>query len=205
MSDWTCSRCGWVNRPISAQCLSCGAAADGPPSFAEIEGEPATTIETHAAPDLPRDWTATRGLLRGMAFGAVAGVAATALWYGVVAITQYEIAFVAIGVGWLVGSGAVFGARGRGSIWLAAASVGLTLAALGTSQYLIVYHWMTEEFAVALDLFQSPDLILSVIIETLQADPASLLFWGLALVYAGYIPIKAVQPVGDPVATPVPA
>jgi hypothetical protein len=142
----------------------------------------------------PMPWFRTDGLLGGLAVAALAAIVASVGWYAVVAFSSYQIAFVAILVGWVIGSGAVLGARGRGSLWLCAASVLLTLVALTLSEYFIAYHFITQESGFAFELLQSPLLIIELVIEIIAADPVTLLFWAVALGAAAWVPFKAIGP-----------
>jgi hypothetical protein len=54
-------------------------------------------------------------LLRAGAFGLAAALAGAALYYAVIAITDYEIGLVAIAIGYMVGYAVRAGARGRGA------------------------------------------------------------------------------------------
>jgi hypothetical protein len=203
MADWRCSRCSWVNRDWQGECHSCGATreegaqelaaradvrADGTslvvPAPAGATNPGATTA---APPGVP-------GLLGGLAAGALAGALGTAIWYAVVVVTEYEIGFIAVVVGWLVGTAVVFGARQRVSIPLVAASGLLTLAALSVSQYLIVYHVLTQAIGFPLGLLEAPELIIELAVESIRADPVTLLFWGIALFQAVYIPFRQMRP-----------
>ena len=135
--------------------------------------------------------------LLGGAFGALVGaVAATVLWYGVVAVTQWQIGLVAIVVGWIVGRAAVFGAGGRGSIPLAAVSVIFTVAALAVSEYLIVHHFVSQAFGpeVTGSVIQPIAFMVEVVIESITADPLTLLFWAIAVFQAVAIPWAAMKP-----------
>jgi hypothetical protein len=147
--------------------------------------------QTMATVEMRRSWFTSEGLARGSVFAAIAALVASALWYAVVAISEYQIAFVAIGVGWVVGTAAVLGARGRGSIPLSAVSGVLTLAALFVSEYLIDYHYITQ-IVGPMDLIQPPDLVIALVIDSLSADPATLLFWAFALAAAVWLPFKAI-------------
>jgi hypothetical protein len=179
----------------------------------------APTPPTHSTPGSPELVTAeplpnlpgqppvapftTRGLVGGLAVAVVAAVLATAIWYAVVAFSSYQIGFVAVAVGWVIGTGAVLGARGRGSIWLSAISVLLTIISLGVSEYLIAYHFVTEEIGFDVGLIQPVDVMLSIILEVIVADPLTLVFWGFAVVAAAYVPFKQIRPEAEP-SWPVP-
>lgn len=66
----------------------------------------------------------------------------------------------------------------------------LTLVALVVSEYLIVAHFVGQQLAEGetLQLLQPPDSVVTVVAESLQADPVTLVFWGIALFQAVVIP-----------------
>jgi hypothetical protein len=138
-----------------------------------------------------RTWFTAEGLGRGIVFAAIAAVVAGALWYAVVAISEYQIAFVAAAVGWVIGTAAVRGAGGRGSIPLSAVSAFLTLSALFVGEYLINYHYITQLLG-PIELMQPPEVVFAIVVDSLSADPATLLFWAFALAAAVWIPFKAI-------------
>src|SRR5687768_29010 len=82
--------------------------------------------QTEAAILRPAEPFGVAGLPMGIVGAVVAAILASAIWYAVVALTSFQISYVAAAVGWLVGTGAVFAARGRGSVWLAGVSVVVT-------------------------------------------------------------------------------
>ena len=67
-----------------------------------------------------------RVLLRAALFGLGAAIAGAAVYYGVIAITSFEIGIVAILIGWMVGRAVRAGARGRGGRRLQVLAVALT-------------------------------------------------------------------------------
>lgn len=133
-------------------------------------------------------------LLGGFLGALVGAIVATGLWYAVVALSGWQIGLVAIVVGWIVGRAAVFGA-GRGSIPLVAVSVVFTLLALVVSEYLIVYHLITQEFGTegVISVIQPLDFVVTVVVESIQLDPITLLFWAIALFQAVVIPLGAMR------------
>jgi hypothetical protein len=149
-----------------------------------------------APPQAARRQPATAtNVVGGFLGGLVAAVLATAVWYGVVVVTQYQIGLVAIAVGFIVGYGVVLGANRRGSVVLVPISVILTLLALVASEYLIVAHFVGQEFAaegLSIDVLQPPDFIIGVVTDSLQADPLTLAFWAIALFQAFAIPSRAI-------------
>ena len=53
----------------------------------------------------PQQPASTSDIIGGLLAGIVAAVLATGIWYGVVAVTQYQVGLVAIAVGFVVGTG----------------------------------------------------------------------------------------------------
>jgi hypothetical protein len=117
--------------------------------------------------------------------GLAAAVVGTLVWYGVVIITKYQAGFIAVGVGWLIAMGVVFGSgRKRGPV-LQAISVAITLAALVVSEYLIVRHFavelLAEEGITGLPLFLPLDLMVDLVVTSIGENLISLVFWAIAL------------------------
>ena len=136
MNDWVCGNCKSINRASANSCFSCGGAREivaaseprpiggvsGPPSIlAAADGgvgvaalgsplDPGTMVGGAAVSvaDATRNQPAsTSNIIGGLLAGIVAAVLATGIWYGVVAVSQYQVGLVAI-----VGSfvlGLVFG------------------------------------------------------------------------------------------------
>ncbi len=222
MNDWVCGNCKSINRPSANSCYSCGGAREivaapdprsAPPTAASADAlgigaagvsslggpatpgasvpAPATDLSTAAAtPPRPASMS---DILGGFLAGLVAAVLASAVWYGVVAVSHFQVGIVAIAVGFLVGQGVVLGARRRGSIALVAISVVLTLLALVVSEYLIIAHFVGQELGIQVELLQPPDFVASVVAESVQADPLTLVFWAIALFQAFVIPFRLVR------------
>jgi hypothetical protein len=170
-----------------AAALSGAAAAAG-----EMGGMPvADVVMPEPKPALP---AGPANLLGGVLGGAIGAVLATGLWYGVVAVTNWQVGIVAIAVGFVVGQGVLFGAAGRGSILLVPVSVAFTLLALVVSEYLIVYNFVVQEFGSAgmIDIVQPPDFVIEIVMESVTADPLTLVFWAIAGYQAVMIPMRSV-------------
>jgi hypothetical protein len=148
--------------------------------------------ETIAVPAVAPAGPATvADLLGGLLAGVVAAILATAIWYGVVVATHFQVGIVAIAVGFIVGQGVVLGARRRTSIVLVPISIVLTLLALVLSEYLIVAHFASQELGYAVDVVQPPDFVISVVADSVGADPLTLVFWAIALFQAFVIPWRS--------------
>ena len=222
MNEWVCGNCKSINRAAAGSCYSCGGSkatvAAPPPAQAPtlstavtgIAAPDGLTVATPTTPTTVAAPTAVPGLagafdpgvpptpaslsdvLGGLLAGLLAAVLATAIWYGVVALTSYQLGIVAIAVGFVVGQGVVLGARRHASIALPVISVVLTLLALAISEYLIVAYFVGQELGVPIDIVQPPDFVVSVITDSLAADPLTLAFWAIALFQAVAIPWRAI-------------
>jgi hypothetical protein len=131
--------------------------------------------------------TESPNLVGAVLAGLAAAVVACLIWYGVVAISNYQIGFLAVGVGWLIGLGVGFGAGRKRGPTLQAISVGITLVAMVFSEYLIVRHFVVEalvEVGSTISLFLPLDLMVELVVESIKSDPLTLLFWAIALWFA---------------------
>jgi hypothetical protein len=201
MGSWICEECNWANPDTVTECRSCGTPhqvdRSTPPEWAARPawGTPSGTGDAATRP------SGMSGVLGGLALGTGAAIIAAIAWYLVVALSQTQIAFVAVLIGWLVGNAVVWGARGRVSVPLLVASPLLTLLALAVSEYLIIYHLVTQELGLVADLLQPLDVMIEIVIESVTADPVTLLFWAIALAYAAWIPFRAMREQVPPGAT----
>lgn len=154
---------GKKNSPPISVCATC---AD--------DMERAIRVETEA-PNL------AGGLVAGLAAAAVASL----IWYGVVAITEYQLGLVALLVGWLVGKAVMLGAGGKRGISLQLMSVGITLPAMVLGEYFIVRHFIVEALKAngesGFRLFLPVADMFEVVLEGIRIEPTTLLFWALAL------------------------
>jgi hypothetical protein len=67
---------------------------------------------------------------RALIFGLIGAAVGSGIYYGVLALTGYEIGLIAIVVGWLVGKGVSTGANHRGGWLYQALAIGLTYVAI---------------------------------------------------------------------------
>jgi hypothetical protein len=218
MSDWVCGRCKSINRERSATCYSCGGirgaiqletSAVAAPAVAATPEAAATfasgiPIAEVAAPT-PAVPATTGDLLGGVVGGAIGAVLATGLWYGVVAITNFQVGIVAIAVGFIVAQGVVLGAGRHPSILLVPISLAFTLVSLVVSEYLIANHFYNAAVAeIAAEMGLSvgevseiaalggvPTTPLELVRFSLESDPITLLFWAIAGWEAFVIPMRA--------------
>ena len=222
MSDWVCGRCKSINRDRSAACYSCGGIrgaiqleTPSAPAATAPEAGAATfasgiPIAEVAAPAPAADEPATMGdLAGGIIGGAIGAVLATALWYGVVTVTHWQIGWVAVAVGFVVAQGVVLGAGRHPSIMLVPVSIVFTLVALVVSEYFIArflineglaefqsllgttgYEGMEMDYAAFLDWFRTATPV-DIVRSSIESDPLTLLFWAIAGGEAFIIPMRA--------------
>jgi hypothetical protein len=229
VSDWVCGRCKSINRERAATCYSWGgvrgaiqlpvsataapssaigtasaAVADGPAPEAAASFASGIPIAEVAAPT-PAEPATMGDLAGGVIGGAIGAVLATALWYGVVAITNWQIGIVAIAVGFIVGQGVVFGAGRHPSVLLVPISLAFTLVALVVSEYLIANHFygvavaeIAAEMGMSVDevnevagLAGLPTTPIELVRFSLESEPITLLFWAIAGWEAFVIPMRA--------------
>jgi hypothetical protein len=130
----------------------------------------------------------------GILVGVGAALIASLVWYAVVVGTQYEVGFVAIGVGWLVAQAVMVGAGRKRGASLQLVSVGITLLAMTIGEYFILHHFLVlalaekgmEDVPLLLPLSAAADLVGSGLLD----DPLTLIFWAIAIYAAFRLPAK---------------
>jgi hypothetical protein len=217
MSDWVCGRCKSINRERSATCYSCGGIRGAIQLETTTAAAPAAAIPEAAAtfasgipiaevaaqpPAVP---ATTGDLVGGVVGGAIGAVLASGLWYGVVAMTNWQVGIIAVAVGFIVGQGVVLGAGRHPSILLVPISLAFTVVSLVVSEYLIANHFYTTAVAeIAAEMGISvgevadiaalagvPTTPLELVRFSLESDPITLLFWAIAGWEAFVIPMRA--------------
>lgn len=121
-------------------------------------------------------------LLGGVAAGAISGL----LWFLFVIVTKREFGLIAIGVGWLIGTGVYLGSGRKRGFHLQLLSVLFTLATLLTANYFVLYRLLQGEIGVGLN-----KLPLSVVTELFiesVISPIGLLIWAIGLYVAFRVP-----------------
>lgn len=129
--DRQCARCG--NRIVGPYFVILG--QDHCPPCKEVR-------ETEPSPE-PR----FRDLCRAFLFGTGAAALGTMLYYGILALTGYELGLIAIAVGWLVGAAVKRGGRGMGGWKLQVIAVGLTYFSIVSSYIPVMVKAAIEQSA----------------------------------------------------------
>jgi hypothetical protein len=127
-----------------------------------------------------------------LAVGLGAALVSALAWYLVVVLTSYQLGLIAIGVGFLVGTGVVAGSGGRRGLMLQAMAVTITLVAMVAAEFLIARHFavaaLASEGTVGVPWLLPPGLMVSLVIDSLRQDPLTLVFWAIALWTAFRLP-----------------
>lgn len=128
---------------------------------------------------------AEQNMVGGFLAGAVAALVGAGAWALVTVLTGYQIGFMAIGVGFLVGLAVQFGGKGINKIF---GVMGAALALIGCllGNFFTVVHFVAE--AEGLGFFDTLTRISPAAIPELMSitfSPMDLVFYGIA-VYEGF-------------------
>ena len=168
------------------------------------------------ADDLRRQQTEGANMPRALVFGLAAGLVAAVIWFAIVAVTHYQIGFVAVLVGWLVGRAVVIGSGERRGRRLQVLAAALTVATMVVAEYLIVRQYVVGYVdrqygplaSARIPLFLSLEDALDFTLAGIQDDPLQLVFWAIAL-WAAYrvpreLPVAPAPARVDEAAAPTP-
>ncbi len=158
-------------------------------------GENAGVLQDSTQPDLENKRKQVEALVREMRWqqnlllgilGGVAGAAVGAgIWAIITAVTQFQIGWMAVGVGFLVGFGVRWLGKGVDPVF---GVVGAVLALLGclAGNLLSVCIMISQNQGIALtDVLSRLDPSLAARIMSATFDVMDLLFYGIAI-YEGY-------------------
>lgn len=128
---------------------------------------------------------------RAAGFGALGALVGAAAWAAVVIITDYEIGYLAVLVGFLAGYGVKYGARGQHGRPLQHAALVCTVVGLIASKYFIYAHFLSQAAAaegVSLGYLSGPTITSFPRALVSMLSPFDLLWLFLALSSAWRVP-----------------
>ncbi len=171
----------------------------GPADCARVEGGPTMNEEptagSGAAPvptvdplrvELARQRLAAEQKLgAGIAAGAVAALAGAALWAVITVFTGYQIGFMAVGIGFLVGWAVRAAGKGVDKTFGIAGAVLALLGCLAGNLLAVVGLVAKQEGIPFFDLLSRLDPELAIELMKASFSPIDLLFYAIA-VYEGY-------------------
>jgi len=152
---------------------------------AEDQAQPEFQISEQDAERALEVFRQEQNLVVGSMAGLIAAVSGAAVWAGVTVVTEYQIGWMAVGLGFLVGI--AIRAMGRG-IDQVFGVVGAVMALVGCvlgNVFTIVWYISAQTGSSLLSVLTQLDmeLVIDLITETFQV--MDILFYGLAL-YFGY-------------------
>jgi hypothetical protein len=127
------------------------------------------------------------GIIYGLVVAAVSGV----IWYLVVTVTKYQLVYLAIAMGVLVGKAVSFGS-GKSRVVNACFSVVIALVGMFASYYFIDRHVLVRELGSdgRVPLWDSFSFARALVSAGFDADPSGKLFTLIAAVLAGFVGYK---------------
>lgn len=130
--------------------------------------------------------------------GVAAALLGGAAWYFFVITTNWEVGYIAIGLGYLIGLAVYFGAKKKRGASLQFLSAGLTLLSLIAAEFFIMAYFLGKDIAAHPEEWGGVSLNTMEIIELFLSDlsafaqdafsPISLLIWAVALYVAYTVP-----------------
>ena len=126
--------------------------------------------------------------------GILAGIVGAAAWFFVEILTGYQIGYVAMGIGWLIGQAVVFGSGKKRGQALQLISSGIALFSIWAASYFSNLHYANQywaqEAAKRGEQFDGFYFLSPFDPEMLKAmiSPIGLLIWGIGLYIAFRIP-----------------
>lgn len=138
--------------------------------------------------------TENPNMVMALVLGSIAGVVAGIIWYFFSIITGYQIGYIAIGVGFVIGWAVMLGSGKKRGSKLQIMSAGITLVTLYISEYFMTLYYYRQymlehkaEFPgyngeIFLPSPFDPDILASMI------SPMGLLIWGIGIYFAYSIP-----------------
>ncbi len=128
---------------------------------------------------------AEQNLVNGTVAGLVASVAGAGIWAGVTILTEYQIGWTAVGIGFVVGYAVRVAGKGFdrtfGIVGGAFSLIGCVLGNIAT----ITYYVALNEGIQFIDILPQLDLAIAIDMLTSTFEMMDVLFYGLA-VYFGY-------------------
>jgi len=147
--------------------------------------------------------TKNPNIITAVLVGAMAGFIGTIGWYLFVILTQYQIGYIGIALGWLIGTAYVKGAgEKRGHQLQLLAAITTLISLLGADLFIFTHfsaEYFNSEFGIQVS---SLDIILSFLVDNTEgmrslflqdflssvASPIGLLIWGISIFTAYSIP-----------------
>ena len=126
-----------------------------------------------------------QNLMMGTIYGLIAALAGAGVWAGVTIATEYQIGWMAVGIGFLVGIAVRAGGKGIDQVFGIVGAV-LSLVGCVLGNLFTVAWFVSQEFGVPInEVLSSLDFETAIEMMSATFQVMDLLFYGLA-VYFGY-------------------
>ena len=126
-----------------------------------------------------------QNLVMGTIYGLVAAVVGAAVWAGVTIATEYQIGWMAVGIGFLVGIAVRAGGKGIDQAFGVVGAV-LSLVGCALGNLFTIAWFVSQEFGVPVgEVLSGLDLETAIELMSATFQVMDLLFYGLAI-YFGY-------------------
>jgi hypothetical protein len=120
-------------------------------------------------------------LARGLLFGSAAAALGAALWAGITTLSGYQIGWMAIGIGVLVGASVRYGGRGQDVSFGVAGGLLALLGCLAGNLLAAAASFAASSDAAFLDVLVRLDARAAVGLLRATSSPIDVLFYALAL------------------------
>ena len=156
-----------------------------PETQSEVQAVDEPVISDHQAQMALESFQSEQNLVTGTLAGLVASVVGAGVWAGITIVTEYQIGFMAIGIGLLVGFAVQLTGKGIGQSFGVVAAV-MSLAGCMLGNILTITYFVADSEQMAfMDILGQ--LNVAIVVDMLSAtfEAVDVLFYALA-VYFGY-------------------
>ena len=178
MNDLQFERADFGSAPAAITCTGCHQPIAG--DYYDVNGKPFCTACTSAIRQAHGDSAGAAAFPRALGAGLAAGAVGSALYYIVEKISGYQLALIAIAVGFLVGRAVRWGTGGRGGLVYQLLAVALTYTAIAFSWLPFVLENNQEAFAIG-DLVPLTTFMMGLPIRIGLESPFTLVVIGIGL------------------------
>jgi len=155
------------------------------PASAQPESEEAISVSEHELQLALEKLHSEQNLPMAIVAGFLAAVAGATIWAAVTVMTEYQIGWMAIGIGFLVGYAMRIIGKGMDQVYGVIGAV-LSLVGCALGNLLTMTYFIADaEGMTYMNLLAEMDLDLAIEIMTVTFDPMDVLFYAIA-VYFGY-------------------
>jgi len=144
-----------------------------------------TVVSEHEAQVALEALRSEQNLVNGTLAGLAASLAGAGIWAAVTIVTEYQIGWIAIGIGFVVGYAVRLAGKGLDQTFgIVGGALALVGCALG-NVIIITYYVALSENSAFMDIFTQLDLAITFDMLTSTFEIMDVVFYGIAI-YFGY-------------------